>query len=89
MAQCLEKGFKRLWEAPVIVECDHTKHGLIISFGDARNIMTGEVVYRNSDRFWTCAGCGCPVDKKGRPMVKLMGGANKTIWTPMEGEKTS
>lgn len=46
-----------------ISKCDHSKHGMITTFGDVRNLFTGEVVYRHSDPSWTCTGCGMPVEK--------------------------
>ena len=79
-----ESGLKNLWDTPVVEECTH-KSGSTISFGDSRSLF-GEVVYANTDRFWSCANCGCPQDKRGKIMMRMIGGKNQRRWTPEGGE---
>lgn len=43
-----------------ISECDHSKHGVVTSFGEVRD-LSGRVVYKNADASWSCCGCGMPL----------------------------
>lgn len=49
-----------------ISKCDHSKHGMVTSFGSVTDVMSGQVVHKHSDPSWQCCGCGMPLESCGK-----------------------